>query len=72
MSESFQFIFSSFWVFIGTLMLIGVSLNGLAPIFRALLRMPEPVSKFEESGNDEWEVIVCPNCNHKQIKGKRK
>lgn len=34
MLEVLQFVFSSFWVWLGTLMLIGAASNGVARVYR--------------------------------------
>lgn len=38
MIEILQFIFSGFWIFIGSLLLIGAVLNGLANVILAIRR----------------------------------
>jgi hypothetical protein len=38
--EILQFIFSGFWVFIGTLLLIGYGCSGIAEIIRSLWGRP--------------------------------
>lgn len=36
MLEVLQFIFSSFWIWVGTMFLLGTSLNGVAAIISAM------------------------------------
>lgn len=47
--ELIKFIFSSFWIFFGNLILVGVILEGIAEIIKAFRK---PNSKEELENND--------------------
>lgn len=43
-----EFIFSSFWTFIGTVILLELILTGIVQAIRAIRRTPEPKDKSDE------------------------
>ena len=52
-----QFIFSSFWTCIGTLILVAAILNGVAQLIRAMRGVPEPPEVRETNEIECSEVL---------------
>lgn len=46
--EIVRFIFSSFWTFIGSVILIGLFFQGVAQVIRAIKGTPEPKDESDE------------------------
>lgn len=57
MSDALNVIFYSFWTFMGTVLLIGVTCNGLAQVIRAIRGEPKKIAKDDGVIDAEYKVI---------------
>ena len=55
--EIIEFVFSNFWIWLGTFFILELVVNGLIYMARAILRIPE-IKLSEEERNEIVESVV--------------